>query len=407
MGIARIGEVELLLASVDELHGCPATVRIDAGNGPAMAIDPPSLAVVAGELHAVAGPQLHRLRLEHLGFASAPLPGMPVNRTSIAAFKSYTPSLGIDSGNCETLTTPLALGGIVAVEPDNLADGIAGRLARFGAGQRDIQKPVFIFVGIVEQAQPAIAMAEAYLGDQMRQVDPDAIHAAREALQRSIGAELEPLWRDVHAGLKANGFALSPAAKGARKLRNAALHYLVASGAADGPGIAFDQFSSADNMTERQAALGTLANGVSPERVAALDIFYNRYSADALTLDKWFQTQAFAFHPDTVELVEELGRHKDFTLSNPNRVRALYGAVSGNQWAFHHRSGKGYRLVADCIIALDGLNPQTAARLVPPLGRWKRFDTERAALMQAELLRILAQPGLSKDVTEQARKSLD
>ena len=249
--------------------------------------------------------------------------------------------------------------------------------------------------------------SEAYLGDQMRQVDPDAIHAAREALQRSIGAELEPLWRDVHAGLKANGFALSPAAKGARKLRNAALHYLVASGAADGPAIAFDQFSSADNMTERQAALGTLANGVSPERVAALDIFYNRYSADALTLDKWFQTQAFAFHPDTVDLVEELGRHKDFTLSNPNRVRALYGAFSGNQWAFHHRSGKGYRLVADCIIALDGLNPQTAARLVPPLGRWKRFDAERAALMQAELRRILAQPGLSKDVTEQARKSLD
>ena len=249
--------------------------------------------------------------------------------------------------------------------------------------------------------------SEAYLGDQMRQVDPDAIHAAREALQRSIGAELEPLWRDVHAGSKANGFALSPAAKGARKLRNAALHYLVASGAADGPAIAFDQFSSADNMTERQAALGTLANGVSPERVAALDIFYNRYSADALTLDKWFQTQAFAFHPDTVDLVEELGRHKDFTLSNPNRVRALYGAFSGNQWAFHHRSGKGYRLVADCIIALDGLNPQTAARLVPPLGRWKRFDAERAALMQAELRRILAQPGLSKDVTEQARKSLD
>ena len=248
--------------------------------------------------------------------------------------------------------------------------------------------------------------SEAYLGDQMRQVDPDAIHAAREALQRSIGAELEPLWRDVHAGLKANDFALSPAAKGARKLRNAALHYLVASGAADGPAIAFDQFSSADNMTERQAALGTLANGVSPERVAALDIFYNRYSADALTLDKWFQTQAFAFHPDTVDLVEELGRHKDFTLSNPNRVRALYGAFSGNQWAFHHGSGKGYRLVADCIIALDGLNPQTAARLVPPLGRWKRFDAERAALMQAELRRILEQPGLSKDVTEQARKSL-
>ncbi|EAT08943.1 aminopeptidase N [Sphingobium sp. 10 DY56-G10] len=249
--------------------------------------------------------------------------------------------------------------------------------------------------------------SEAYLGDQMPIVDPDAIHDARDALQHRIGAELEPLWRDMHARLRANSFSLSPAAKGARKLRNAALHYLVASGAADGPLTAFEQFDSADNMTERQAALGILANGESPERIAALDIFYNRYCADALTLDKWFQTQAFALHPDTVDLVEELGRHKDFTLNNPNRVRALYGAFSGNQWAFHHRSGKGYRLVADCILALDPINPQTAARLVPPLGRWKRFDAQRATLMQAQLQRILSQPGLSKDVMEQVRKSLD
>ncbi|MEK7342931.1 MAG: aminopeptidase N, partial [Pseudomonadota bacterium] len=249
--------------------------------------------------------------------------------------------------------------------------------------------------------------SEAYLGDQMARVDPDAIHAARDALQQKIGAALEPLWRDIHARTKANGFSLSSAAKGARKLRNAALHYLVASGAADGPAIAFAQFSEADNMTERQAALGTLANGTSPEREAALDIFYNRYADDALTLDKWFQTQAFALHPDTVAQVEELGRHKDFTLANPNRVRSLYGAFAANQWAFHHASGKGYALVADCIIALDRLNPQTAARLVPPLGRWRRFDEARAALMRGELQRILAQPGLSKDVTEQAGKSLE
>ena len=249
--------------------------------------------------------------------------------------------------------------------------------------------------------------SEAYLGDQMASVDPDAIHAAREALQRRIGEELEPLWRDVHARTRANGFSLSPAAKGARKLRNVALLYLVASGAEDGAQVAFAQFHEADNMTERQSALATLANGGSAERVAALDIFYNRYRDDPLTLDKWFQTQAFAFHPDTVELVEELGRHPDFTLANPNRVRSLYGAFAGNQWAFHHRSGKGYRLVADCIIALDKLNPQTAARLVPPLGRWRRFDAARAAMMRAELQRILAEPGLSKDVTEQVSKSLE
>lgn len=249
--------------------------------------------------------------------------------------------------------------------------------------------------------------SEAYIGDQLAQVDPDAIHATRDALQYRIGAELELLWRAIHGKTQANAFSLSPAAKGARKLRNMALLYLNASGADDGAAIAFGQFSDADNMTERQAALATLANGTSAEREAALDIFYNRYRDDALTLDKWFQTQAFAFHPDTVDLVEELGRHPDFTLSNPNRVRSLYGAFAGNQWAFHHRSGKGYRMVADCIIALDKINPQTAARLVPPLGRWRRFDEERAAMMRAELQRILSQPGLSRDVTEQASKSLD
>ena len=249
--------------------------------------------------------------------------------------------------------------------------------------------------------------SEAYIGDQMVQVDPDAIHTARDALQRRVGKELEPLWRDVHARTRANGFSLSAAAKGARKLRNIALIYLVASGAADGPAVAFSQFDEADNMTERQSALATLANDPSDEREAALDIFYNRYRDDALTLDKWFQTQAFASHPDTVDLVEELAGHPDFTLANPNRVRSLFGAFAGNQWAFHHQSGKGYRLVADCIIALDKLNPQTAARLVPPLGRWRRFDEERAALMRGELQRILSQPGLSKDVTEQVSKSLE
>ncbi|MEC3912867.1 aminopeptidase N [Sphingobium sp. CR2-8] len=249
--------------------------------------------------------------------------------------------------------------------------------------------------------------SEAYLGDQMRVVDPDAIHGARDALQRRIGSALEPLWRDIHAQTKANGFSLSPAAKGARKLRNVALQYLVASGAQDGPAIAFAQFDEADNMTERQAALATLASGTSAEREAALDIFYNRYRDDALTLDKWFQTQAFALHPDTVDLVAQLSAHPDFTMGNPNRVRSLFGAFASNQWAFHHGSGKGYRLIADCIIALDKLNPQTAARLVPPLGRWKRFEAGRADMMQAELRRILAQLGLSKDVTEQASKSLE
>jgi aminopeptidase N len=93
-------------------------------------------------------------------------------------------------------------------------------------------------------------------------------------------------------------------------------------------------------------------------------------------------------------------------LANPNRMRSLVGAFAGNQRAFHHPSGRGYRFLADMILAVDKMNPQTAARLVPALGRWKRFGPERQALMKAELERIVATPGLSKDVFEQASKSL-
>jgi aminopeptidase N len=248
--------------------------------------------------------------------------------------------------------------------------------------------------------------SEAYLGDQMQVVDPDAIHAARDALQAEIGRALETEWRAIHADCARNGFSLSADARGARKLRSVALNYVVASGAGDGAALALEQFERADNMTERQAALSILVSTPGAERDRAIAAFYDRYAGNALVIDKWFSTQAFGFHPETVELVEALGRHPDFTLSNPNRARSLFAAFAGNQWAFHRKDGKGYRMVADTIIALDKLNPQTAARLVPPLGRWRRFGEARGALMRAELERIAATPNLSKDVLEQATKSL-
>ena len=92
--------------------------------------------------------------------------------------------------------------------------------------------------------------------------------------------------------------------------------------------------------------------------------------------------------------------------TSPSHPEAPTPSIRWNQAAFHQADGAGYRLIADLVIALDPKNPQTAARMIPPLGRWKRFDDARAAMMKAELERILAQPGLSRDVTEQASKSL-
>jgi len=257
-------------------------------------------------------------------------------------------------------------------------------------------------------AEAVLLPSDSFIGDQLDRVDPEAVFRAREALRRDLGKTLAPLWRQAYAQASTGApFVYSPAAKADRRMRTVALGYIAASGADDAADLAFAQFETADNMTDRQGALTTLANGTSDKRIAALDIFYNRYSTDALVLDKWFQTQALSSRDDTPATVEELARHPDFTLTNPNRARSLVGAFSVNQRAFHAAGGAGYRFLADNLIALDRLNPQTAAKLLPPLGRWRRFDETRAALMKAELERILATPGLSTDLFEQASKSLE
>jgi aminopeptidase N len=204
----------------------------------------------------------------------------------------------------------------------------------------------------------------------------------------------------------APGADLSSEAKGIRRLKTVALALLAAGDPAAGAALAKAQYDAADNMTDRQGALGVLVSLDADQRAAALADFFQRYRADSLVLDKWFGLQAAAQRGDTLEQVRRLADHPEFTLANPNRARSLLGSFAMNQWAFHRAGGEGYAFLAGMILALDKLNPQVAARLVPPLGRWRRFAEDRAALMRAELERILKSPGLSKDVYEQASKSL-
>jgi aminopeptidase N len=236
-------------------------------------------------------------------------------------------------------------------------------------------------------------------------VDPDAIHSARDALRRAIGTELRQELIDAQS-VRTSGADLSSDAKGMRRLRSVALGLLAAGDEAVGAKLAKAQFDSADNMTDRQGALAVLVSLDAPEREQALSAFYERFKDDALVLDKWFTLQALSQRPDTLDAVQRLAEHPDFKLSNPNRLRALVGAFGANQWAFHDVSGAGYRFMADMILTADKLNPQVAARQVPTLGRWRRFEPVRSALMREQLERIVAMPGLSKDVFEQASKSL-
>jgi aminopeptidase N len=280
------------------------------------------------------------------------------------------------------------------VQADAVLDAVARTLEAEGL------EPAFL-------AEAVLLPSENFIGDQMMTVDPDAIHAAREELRERLGRTLEPVWRRLYAEMAQDAYIHTPDAKGRRRLRNVALGYIAASGAPDAAATALAQFDAADNMTDRQAALTTLVNSDAPEREDALARFHARYADNALVLDKWFQTQALSSRADTGAVVARLARHPDFTLTNPNRARALVGAFGVNQRAFNAADGSGYRFLADQLIALDRLNPQTAAKLLPPLGRWRRFDGERSRLMRAELTRIVETPGLSKDLFEQASKSIE
>jgi aminopeptidase N len=246
---------------------------------------------------------------------------------------------------------------------------------------------------------------EGLIGDRMELVEPDAIHASREALRLQVGSSLPDELARAQA-IGAPGSDLSPQAKGARRLKSVALSLLTAGDPARGAALAKAQFDAADNMTDRQSALMVLASLDETEREVAFAEFYDRYRNDSLVLDKWFALQAAAQRADTIDVVEALAGHPEFSARNPNRWRALVSNFAANQWAFHHVSGRGYRFVTDMILAVDRINPQVAARQVPSLGRWKRFEATRADLMRAELERIVAAPGLSRDVFEQASKSL-
>ena len=260
------------------------------------------------------------------------------------------------------------------------------------------------------KGEAVLLPTESFIGDAAEVVDVEAIHRRRETARRAIAAGLEPLWWDAYnaqrAALAGDPAAFTPEAKGARRLANVALAYLVTAGSADALAAARRQYDTAATMTDRLGALTALVNSDAPDRGQALADFHRRFAGNSDVIDKWFSVQALANRPDVLEAVERLMKHPDFTIANPNRLRSLIGAFAANQRWFHDEHGEGYRLLADQLIAVDRINPQSAARLAVPLGRWRRFDARRAGLMRAELERIMATEGMSKDVLEMASRAL-
>jgi len=248
---------------------------------------------------------------------------------------------------------------------------------------------------------------ESLLALEMSPPDPEALHAARVTLIRAVaeryGERLQSLYRKF---AQTGDYDPGAASAGARSLRNACLRFLTAADDEGAATLADAHYRGASNMTDMIAALGALSRMNSAKRDAAFAHFYDRFRQNPLVLDKWLALQASSPLPGTVAGVRALTKHPAFDMKNPNRVRALVGAFSGNHLRFHGADGAGYALVAETIRTLDAINPQVAARMSGAFENWRRYDSGRQALMRAELEAIAKMPGLSSNLFEVAGKML-
>ncbi|UMY19766.1 aminopeptidase N [Methylobacterium organophilum] len=241
-------------------------------------------------------------------------------------------------------------------------------------------------------------------------IDPDAIFAARRTLRRQIGRQLGARLETLREALDAPaGTPFSPdaASAGRRALRNMALDLIATADPERGAALAARQFETAGNMTDRLAALASLAQIPGEAREAALAAFGRDWRGEPLVLDKWFSIQATIPEDGTLARIRALQADPAYSVTNPNRVRSLVGAFSlANQTQFNRPDGAGFRLLAETVLAVDARNPQTAARLMTAFGSWRQLEPGRRAVAEATLREIAGAKQLSRDVADMVGRSL-
>ncbi len=236
----------------------------------------------------------------------------------------------------------------------------------------------------------------------------DTIHNARQAIQIELARACQAELLDCYHRLSsAEDYAPTASQVAARSLRNTCLEFLACARDLQ-PGLAPRQFSEANNMTDRLAALRSIVfYGEEAKREQALDGFHRDWRHDALVMNQWFSVQAAMPLGDTLARVKMLLSHPEFDRRNPNKVRALVGVFAGqNPVHFHRLDGEGYRFLGDMVARLNSTNPQLASRLLTPLTKWRNYHG-RADLMCVQLERLAALSDLSPDVFELVTKSLE
>lgn len=256
--------------------------------------------------------------------------------------------------------------------------------------------------------------SETYLAEQLDVVDPQRIHAVREAMRQQLATALAADWQAVYeANHDTGAYTPDPASSGRRALAGMALTHLCLAAQASGdtvwPGKTLQRFKDAGNMTDRFNALAALVSSGHALAAEALPLFHAMFKDEALVIDKWFGLQAGA--PDRggniLPAVKQLMKHTDFSLRNPNRARSVVSTYcQGNPAAFHRADAAGYVFWSDRVMELDAINPQVAARLARALDRWSKLAEPYRSAAREAIARVAAKTDLSKDTHEVVSRAL-
>ena len=252
--------------------------------------------------------------------------------------------------------------------------------------------------------------SEAELWDGAENIDPLRYHQAREALLDTLAVHFLPKWHELNrqaAKQENQSYEYSPEAAGWRTLRNVCRAFVLRADPAHIETVAEKYGEMAQNMTHEWGILSAVNGNESDTRNRLLAQFADKFSDDALVMDKYFALVGLSRRSDTLQQVQTALQHPKFSLENPNKARSLIGSFSRNVPHFHAEDGSGYRFIADKVIEIDRFNPQVAARLVQAFNLCNKLEPHRKNLVKQELQRIRAQEGLSKDVGEIVGKILD
>ena len=267
--------------------------------------------------------------------------------------------------------------------------------------------------GLLDNAFKALLLgvpSEAELWDGTENIDPLRYHQAREALLDTLAAHFLSKWHELNcqaAKQENQSYEYNPEAAGWRTLRNVCRAFVLRADPAHIETVAEKYGEMAQNMTHEWGILSAVNGNESDTRNRLLAQFADKFSDDALVMDKYFALVGSSRRSDTLQQVQTALQHPKFSLENPNKARSLIGSFSRNVPHFHAEDGSGYRFIADKVIEIDRFNPQVAARLVQAFNLCNKLEPHRKNLVKQELQRIWAQEGLSKDVGEIVGKILD